>query len=346
MTTISPSTSELSLVTTTSADVDEETKNLFRDYKEMTKDELNNSIDKCKSLIQESAEMSPQRKWLIRRLIDLRLRHAQMNTSNDDTEEEKEIHNILGHYFKALRQHPKRMFCDWCTNVIWIFQQCYCCTDCSYIVHVKCLKYVSRVCAHVVASEKGHPEYRICPEVGLSMQLYRCAECKVQLMNSQFYLEPRKCHYSGLYFCKTCHWNNYSIIPGNIIHNWDFEQQPVSRQSLQIIRLFYERPVIKLEELNPKLFVFVQKLGNIRQKRHNLMELKRYLDVCKFALNDKLIDNTVGTRRYMLQNSDYYSLYDLVCVENCSLQEYLQNAFHILKKHIMSCLVSCKMCIV
>lgn len=55
--------------------------------------------------------------------------------------------------------------------------------------------------------------------------------------------------------------------------------------------------MIKLEELNPKLFVFVQKLGGIRQKRVNLMEMKRYLDVCKFALAAKLIDNAVGTRR-------------------------------------------------
>lgn len=167
--------------------------------------------------------------------------------------------------------------------------------------------------------------------------MYRCAECSIQLMNKLCYIEPRKCHYSGLFYCKSCHWNDYSIIPGNIIHNWDFEQRPVSRQSLQEINLFYERPVIRLEELNPKMFVFVQKLGSIRQKRSNLMEMKRYLDVCKFALKDKLVDAIAGTRRYMVQSTEYFSLYDLVCAENSSLNDYLNDLFAKFKGHIMKC---------
>lgn len=98
--------------------------------------------------------------------------------------------------------------------------------------------------------------------------------------------------------------------------------------------------MIKLEEINSKLFVFVQKLGGIRQKRVNLMEMKRYLDVCKFALTAKLIDHAVGTRRYLVQNADFYSIYDLVCAENSSLNDYLREIFATFKAHIMSCEVS------
>lgn len=323
---------------TSSCEVDEETRNLVKNFQIMSKDELSEIIEKFKEMITESQEMSAQRKWLIRKLIDLRFRLAHINALREDVKRDEDT-TIAGHNFKVLKQvSSKRMFCDLCTNpIIWIFQQCFTCSDCYYVVHIKCLKYVTRTCAHVIVSEKGRPEFRICPEIGLSMQLYRCGECKNQLMNKLCYLEARKCNYSGLFYCKICHWNNYSIIPGNIIHNWDFEQRPVCRQSLQEINLFYERPVIKLEQFNPKLFIFVQKLATIKQKRLNLMEMKRYLCACKFALNSKLIDNTVGIRRYLVQSTEFYSIYDLVCVENSSLIDYLNDIFTTFKGHIMSC---------
>jgi hypothetical protein len=337
---MSSAPSESSLLTSTSSiscDVDEETRNLFKNFKTLSKDELTELIEKCRDMINESVEMSSERKWLIRRLIELRFRLAHINSLREDVNSDDDL-SVSGHSFRIVKQIPsKRMFCDWCTNTIWIFQHCYSCLDCFYTVHVKCLKHVTRMCAHTVVCEKGRPEYRVCPEIGLSMQMYRCAECSIQLMNKLCYLEPRKCYYSGLYFCKNCHWNDYSIIPGNIIHNWDFEQRPVSRQSLQEINLFYERPVIKLEEINPKLLVFVQKLGNIRQKRLNLMEMKRYLDVCKFALALKVVDSATGARRYLVQSTDFYSLYDLVCAENSSLTDYLKSLFTIFKQHIMNC---------
>ena len=170
--------------------------------------------------------------------------------------------------------------------------------------------------------------------------MYRCAECSLQLMNKLCFIEPRKCHYSGLFYCKNCHWNDCSIIPANICHNWDFSQRPVSRQSFQEINLFYERPNIKLGEINSKLFIFVQKLGNIKQKRLILMEMKRYLDVCKFALAEKVVKNATGSRRYLIENTDFYSIYDLVCVENLSLNDYLKNVASIFKQHIMNCEVN------
>lgn len=340
----SPAASESSMnasSSTTSCDVDESLRNITKDCHMLSKPELEVIINQFRDMIMETEEMSSQRKWLIRKLIDMRFRLAHINAMREDVKSDEDT-TIFGHNFKPYKQvSSKRSFCDLCTNpIIWIFQQCLSCSDCFYVVHIKCMKYVTRVCAHITVTEKGRPETRICPEIGLSMQLYRCSECNIQLMNKNCFLEPRKCHYSGLFYCKNCHWNNYSIIPGHIVHNWDFEQRQVSRQSLQEINLFYERPVIKLEDINPKLFVFVQKLGSIRHKRSNLVEMKRYLDVCKFAISIKLIDNAVGARRYLVQNTDFYSIYDLVCAENSSLAEYLNSIFRIFKTHIMSCEVS------
>jgi hypothetical protein len=320
-----------------STDVEEDIKNYFKDFQKLSEQELLESVEKCKSLIIDSDRSSTQHKWLIRKLVELRYRQIQMTTEQDEPPSSKEV-TVSGHFFRDLRQMPsKRIFCDMCTNCIWIFQQFYTCIYCSFNAHAKCVKYIERTCVNMVVSEKGIPETRICPEIGLALQMYRCAECRIQLMNGQFYLEPKKCHYSGLYFCKSCHWNNYSIIPANIIHNWDFEQRPVSRTALQEINLFYERPVIKLETINPKLFVFIQKLGTSKMKRMQLMEMKRYLDVCKFALEGNVLNKSVNDRRYLVEGTDMYSIYDLVCVENCSFFELLNGIIHKFRQHIMAC---------
>lgn len=322
-----------------SADIDEDIKTIFKEFEKLSESELQKLIDRCKFLIIESEMSSNQHKWLVRKLVDLRYRQIQLTT--DKSEEIGNEFSINGHTFKFLKQTPsKRIFCDLCTNCIWIFQQCYTCINCSFNAHAKCVKYVVRTCSHVIVCEKGVPESRICPEVGLALQMYRCAECGIQLMNKQYYLEPRKCHYSGLFFCKNCHWNNYSIVPANIIHNWDFEQRCVSRSALQEINLFYERPVIKLEELNPKLFVFIQKLGHAKAVRIQLMEMKKYLDVCKYALDGKLVNKIVNNRRYLVEGTDLYSVYDLVCIENCSFNELLNGIIRSFKQHIMGCQVS------
>lgn len=53
--------------------------------------------------------------------------------------------------------------------------------DCSFLCHKKCVEHIRRVCAHIVASEKGELEMLVCPEKGLSSQSYKCAECKTNL---------------------------------------------------------------------------------------------------------------------------------------------------------------------
>lgn len=330
-------TSQSSLAVSEADDVDDDLKSIFKDFHIVTDLEVSESLEKCKLLIaSESDETSTRRKFLVRKLVELRFRKAHIN------EDDKSI-IVSGHSFKLLKQpSSKRIFCDFCSTYIWVsFQESFTCVNCCYAVHSKkCVNQVERLCSHIIACEKGVPEFRICPEIGLSFQKYRCAECSALFLNKQVYVEPRKCYYSGLYYCKSCHWNNSSIVVSNIIHNWDFEQRPVSRQALQEINIFYERPVIKLEELNPKLFVFNSKLGATKACRMQLMEMKRYLDVCRFAVSEKLINNVMGGRRYFIEGTEFYSIYDLVCVENCSLDDYLKGVIATFKNHVAKCAVS------
>ena len=40
--------------------------------------------------------------------------------------------------------------------------------------------------------------------------------------------EARLCDYNGSLYCDNCHWNDTSIIPARVVHNWDFTPYKVS----------------------------------------------------------------------------------------------------------------------
>lgn len=78
------------------------------------------------------------------------------------------------------------------------------------------------------------------------------------------YAEPRLCDYSGFYYCQRCHWNGTSVIPARVIRNWDMEPRKVSQAASQLLALLYDKPVLILEKLNPKLFTLVPDLSLIK----------------------------------------------------------------------------------
>ena len=104
---------------------------------------------------------------------------------------------------------------------------------------------------------------KICPEVGLSKQEFRCGECRALIMTSNC----RLCDYSGLYFCFNCHFgpSDSVAIPARVIHNWDFTPKPVSRRSLQTINYIKGKPVLfDIMELNSMLYGLVEELAQIK----------------------------------------------------------------------------------
>lgn len=78
------------------------------------------------------------------------------------------------------------------------------------------------------------------------------------------WIEPRLCDYDGRFYCPTCHWNSTAVIPARVVHNWDFEERRVCRASKQLLRLMEKRPVLKLQQLNPRLFDFVEELNVVK----------------------------------------------------------------------------------
>lgn len=78
------------------------------------------------------------------------------------------------------------------------------------------------------------------------------------------WMEPRRCDYNGKYYCPQCHQNLTMPVPARIFHNWDFEERKVSEASRQFLALMLRKPNINLEEMNSKLFSFVEDLNAVK----------------------------------------------------------------------------------
>lgn len=312
--------------------------------KATTEEELQEMVEKCKQMVLESAECSDERKWLVRRLIELRLRVQELRETSEESLLETQV--ILGHHLVPQKYYISTAgpaYCDHCSGAIWtMLQSWYMCSDCKFACHWKCLNNICRVCVHVIASEAGGYIYTkdICPEVGLSHQGYRCAECKVRITFKSSWIEPRLCDYTGLYYCQRCHWNSAMVIPARVIRNWDMEPRLVSRATAQLLTLLEERAVLPLEDLNPKLFTLVLDLSLVKRMREEMQMMKRYLVLCPEA-NGQGLPWKIGLRTHMIENSSNYSIRDLVDLNNGTLLEELRAAYDIMHGHITQI---CKLC--
>lgn len=107
--------------------------------------------------------------------------------------------------------------------------------------------------------------------------------------------------------------------------------------SLQLLAILNDRPVIDLEQLNPKLFIYVQNLSLVKKLRINLNDMRRYLCECRIATAAKIIEGAIGNRRHLIQNVNMYSVLDLIEVENGAVVEFLNKAFATYENHIRKC---------
>ncbi|KAL1131013.1 hypothetical protein AAG570_012251 [Ranatra chinensis] len=308
-----------------------------------TIEELSEAVNRCKELVLDSEECSEERKWLVRRLIELRHRlqqakDAEVDKDNSDT---SETQVLLGHHFK-LEYNPtstKKRYCDRCCGMIWnVIQSWYRCADCQYKCHVKCLEQTSRVCAHLIASENPHYEPNICPEVGLADQSYRCYECCTHITFKNSLVEARLCDYTGRYYCPSCHWNTQAVIPARVVKNWDFELRPVSRASYQLLRHTRSRPIITL---NPHLYNLVGELASIKNMREELSRMKHYIATCRFALESGVLMKELEWRHHLVHDTEVFSLNDLIEINAGVLVDKLKSVHSLLMKHIKE---DCKVC--
>ncbi|XP_059475079.1 differentially expressed in FDCP 8 homolog A isoform X2 [Neocloeon triangulifer] len=299
--------------------------------------------ERCKTLVSESPDGSDERRWLVRQLVEVRLKLQEKK--DDDISSKATVRLVLGHHMQLQENnlHNTKLQCDRCCAAIWaMIHSWFRCRDCDFVCHTRCLSQVTRACVHVAVSERPEYELRICPEVGLaSAQRFKCTECNTSVIfTDHSWSEPRICDYSGCYFCPTCHWNTTAIIPARVVHNWDFEPRKVSRAAQQLLKLMAEKPVLVLKDLNPRLFGLVEELSVIQGLREDLLQMKRYLSTCDSAIAQHIMWQ-VGSKQHLIENAHSYSLQDLIDIYSGTMLPYINQIHESFSKHIKE---DCKVC--
>ncbi|KAK7478600.1 hypothetical protein BaRGS_00030132 [Batillaria attramentaria] len=135
--------------------------------------------------------------------------------------------------------------------------------------------------------------------------------------------EARLCEYNGRYYCELCHWNDLMYIPAQILHNWDFEKRKVCRASKQFLKLMMKRAVIRVQDVNPMLFNYVEQLNDIKNLREELLVMKKYIMACPTAMKAKFLLQ-LSSRPHFVECSDRYSLQDLLDSDDTLIPDLVQ----------------------
>ena len=323
-----------------------------KDISEMNLDnpeEVAEAIEICKKSVMESEESTTERKKQVNQLIQLRIRYQDLMDRLDAKESGLQIEGLndpRGHEFVHYHEakipgvsNAKKIYCQECCHSIWIYLQSSAhCRNCGFSVHMACAGSIMRQC--VAEKIRIKPDFilDICPEKSLVALKFRCVECDRKFSRQDSMAEPRLCDYTGLSFCPKCHWNAVAFTPARIVHNWDFKPQLISQAAKQYLYLMYQKPVLNIMKINPKLFAVVQELGSIRKLRCDIILMKKYLVVCRIASEKKLL-LSLSDRQHFVDDNEHYSLQDLVDTNSGELTKYLQEKVKLFSNHIKKCIL-------
>ncbi|CAL1547265.1 unnamed protein product [Lymnaea stagnalis] len=314
-------------------------------------EELELAIENCKELIKEAQHGSDKQKNLVMKLVQLRIKLHEVKEGPEPVPENVKV--ILSHKMMVKTSRTSKYYCEKCNGSIWgMVQIWYRCTECGYRCHEKCLQQILRTCAKAKVLEDPTLTMELNPadNHGLMIQNYRCWECRAPISFRVGSPEPRVCDYTGRYYCELCHWNDTYIMPARVLHNWDFTpQKVVCRATKQFLKLMQRKAVIRIQDVNPMLFVYVDQLNEIKvggdrshllyKLREEMMVMKKYIISCGSAMEAKLL-LMLEKRQHFVESSDRYSMQDLLDAEDVLLPE-LVNIHSTWARHIK---VDCQLC--
>ncbi|KAH8018681.1 hypothetical protein HPB51_010508 [Rhipicephalus microplus] len=270
-----------------------------------TIEDLEKAIEHCKEMILDSEENSEKRKTLVIRLVQLR---QKLQEIKDGPPEEKaeDIKVVMEHQFESRTYERAQQYCEKCCGSIWgVLYGFY-----------QCKRFVV---LGEAASALMPAALRSLAEQG----------------------QPRRCEYTGRYYCSLCHWNSSSVVPARVLHNWDFEPRKVCRASLQFLRLMVKKPVLNIDKLNPMLFTFVEDLRHVKKLREDILRMKQYLTLCHAAQQQKLL-LLLHKRQHFVEGSELYSLQDLIDLHDGNLLGYLTQVHQVFLDHITKTCEGCR----
>uniref|UniRef100_A0A670JDX9 Pleckstrin homology and RUN domain containing M1 n=1 Tax=Podarcis muralis TaxID=64176 RepID=A0A670JDX9_PODMU len=171
-------------------------------------------------------------------------------------------------------------------------------------------------------------------EKGLDCQSFICAGCSRQIGFS--FVKPKLCAFTGLYYCDSCHWDEESVIPSRLIHNWDLTRRPVCRQALKFLSQIHSQPLINLKLVNETLYDHVDHMSHIYKSREQLKLLGDYLVLCRSGAL-KEMSKRLDHRHYLLECPHKYSVADLRQIADGVFETFLQSLIQFASHHVYNC---------
>ncbi|CAK5069575.1 unnamed protein product [Meloidogyne enterolobii] len=172
-------------------------------------------------------------------------------------------------------------------------------------------------------------------EKGLDAQNFRCKTCcrNIGVGFGQF----KECALNGYYYCEDCFKSGgESLIPSRAILNADFKPRSISNASRVLLQSIMDQPLFRVDFLNPYIYEHSKNIRKIRDIRKKLGYSVMYLLSCKNSVaND--IRRRLWPHNHLHSDIHAYSLMDLECVANGTLERRLNTLLTSTLSHIWDC---------
>jgi len=172
-------------------------------------------------------------------------------------------------------------------------------------------------------------------EEGLASQNFRCFSCMKSIGGSSF-LPFKVCGLDAKYYCEECIRGNENSIPARIILNWDFRPRPICRASKDLLKTVYDRPIVRIDRVNPLLYENAPQLNHIHKLRKKLSQAAIYLLSCKNSVADDL-KRRLYPHEYLYTDLHLYSIKDLESCVTGTLERRLNTVIDFAIDHVLSC---------
>ncbi|VFQ95635.1 unnamed protein product [Cuscuta campestris] len=185
----------------------------------------------------------------------------------------------------------------------------------------------------------------------LDEQHYSCAGCHMnfgvgksriqEFVQTLGWGRPRLCEYSGHLYCSSCHTNETAVLPARVLHYWDFNYYSVSQMAKSYLESIHDQPMLCVSAVNPVLFSKVPTLQHVTNMRRRIGVMLPFVR-CNFRAS---IFKAVGSRRYLLEGSDFFALRDLIDLSKgvfAALPVMVETISRKITEHIAEqCLICC-----
>ncbi|KAH7727338.1 RUN domain containing protein [Aphelenchoides avenae] len=172
-------------------------------------------------------------------------------------------------------------------------------------------------------------------ERGLDAQNFFCPSCKKSIGGS--FSSFKLCNLDAQYYCEEC-WKrgDESIIPARVILNWDTRPRPIAKPSRAILKSQADRPFLRIDEINPRLYEHSRQMAKIKQLRKKLSLVAMYLLSCKQSVADDL-QRRLSPHDYLYKEIHLYSIVDLENAISGVLERRLNSVINFAINHVHSC---------